>query len=239
MPVTGCTARRRWSGWHFIGAAKHLGLPLDEVGELIGVREGGACAEVKASLRPKIAARLAEAERRTAEVRAFASSLHAALERLDALPDRSGRCDPQRGFLTAPVPVARPTDMVLAPSRQAGEEAEQRKSAAVACSLSGEDMAERASAWHAALDGAERVGIPDGLRLTLPAERAAGITELAVAEQRCCPFFGFRLHLDGPHLHLDVRVPADGAGHGALICLAGMAVIPQSAGGRHRGGRPG
>nr|WP_249924725.1 MerR family transcriptional regulator [Streptomyces californicus] len=27
----------------FIGAAKHLGLPLEEIGELLGVRESGAC----------------------------------------------------------------------------------------------------------------------------------------------------------------------------------------------------
>ncbi|NEE36100.1 MerR family transcriptional regulator, partial [Streptomyces sp. SID7982] len=26
----------------------------------------------------------------------------------------------------------------------------------------------------------------------------------------CCPFFDFRLHLDGPLLHLEVRAPADG-----------------------------
>ncbi|MFJ3967785.1 hypothetical protein ACIPYR_06385 [Streptomyces parvus] len=35
-----------------------------------------------------------------------------------------------------------------------------------------------------------------------------------MAEQTCCPFFGFRLHLDGRYLHLEVRAPADG---GALL----------------------
>ncbi|GAA2253847.1 hypothetical protein GCM10010145_22160 [Streptomyces ruber] len=32
----------------FTGAAKHLGLPLEEVAELLAVRETGACAEVEA-----------------------------------------------------------------------------------------------------------------------------------------------------------------------------------------------
>ncbi|WP_225900821.1 MULTISPECIES: MerR family transcriptional regulator [unclassified Streptomyces] len=50
----------------FIGAAKHLGLPLEEIGELLAVWEAGACADVKADLRPRIAARLGEAEGRLA-----------------------------------------------------------------------------------------------------------------------------------------------------------------------------
>ncbi|MFJ8923786.1 MerR family transcriptional regulator [Streptomyces sp. NPDC102415] len=36
----------------FIGAAKHLGLSLEEIGELLGVWEAGACRDVKADLRP-------------------------------------------------------------------------------------------------------------------------------------------------------------------------------------------
>ncbi|MFB7591408.1 MerR family transcriptional regulator [Streptomyces sp. NPDC056169] len=121
----------------FIGAAKHLGLPLEEIGELLGVWEAGACRDVKADLRPRIAARLAKAESRAAELAAFAPSLRTALEHLDA--------------------------------------------------------------------------VPDGLRLTLPVDRTARVAELAAAEQRCCPFFDFRLHLNGPHLYLEVRAPADGA----------------------------
>ena len=45
----------------------------------------------------------------------------------------------------------------------------------------------------------------------MPAHRAAVIADLAVAEQRCCQFFDFRLHLDGPVLHVEVRAPADAA----------------------------
>lgn len=82
----------------FIGAAKHLGLPLEEIGELLGVRESGACRDVKAGLRPRLAARLAEA--RAAEPAAFTASAHTALE-LDALPDRASPCDPECGFLAA------------------------------------------------------------------------------------------------------------------------------------------
>lgn len=81
----------------------------------------------------------------------------------------------------------------------------------VACSLSGDDQAERTHRWRQLLDGAEREEIPDGMRLRLPADRAAAVTALAVDEQRCCPFFDFRLHLDGPVVNMEVRAPAAGA----------------------------
>ncbi|WP_328548740.1 hypothetical protein [Streptomyces platensis] len=70
---------------------------------------------------------------------------------------------------------------------------------------------ERTAHWREAVDGAVRTTLPEGLRLTLPVERTARVAELAEAEQRCCPFFDFRFHLDGARLHLEVRAPADGA----------------------------
>ncbi|WP_437115401.1 MerR family transcriptional regulator [Streptomyces noursei] len=198
----------------FIAAAKHLGLPLEEIVELLAVWQAGACKEVKADLRPRIAARLSEAELRAAELAAFTASLHTALERLDALPDRAERCDPGCGFL-APAPPAgpQPVDVALSPSRQAAEQdAERWRTAPVACSLTGDGLRERTAQWREAVDGGVRTAIPDGLRLTLPAVRTAAVAALAAAEQQCCPFFDFRLHLDGQALHLEVRAPAEGAG---------------------------
>jgi DNA-binding transcriptional MerR regulator len=171
----------------FINAGKHLGLPLEEIRDLLAVWTTGTCAQVKAGLRPRITARLDQAAQRDSELRTFTATLRSALGYLDALPDRAGRCDHRCGFRTV-APVARkPAD----------------------CSLPGDDMASRAAAWREVLDGAVRADIAGGLRLALPAGRAAAIAELAVAEQRCCPFFDFRLHFGGPVLHLEVRVPAE------------------------------
>lgn len=198
----------------FIGAAKHLGLPLEEIADLLMVWDSGACADVKADLRPRIAARVAEAERRGAELAAFTTSLHTALEHLDALPDRTSRCDPECGFLTPQTqgPVSRPVDVVLSPSQQAVEEAERWRTAPIACSLTADGLGERVVQWRQLVEGARREKIDDGLRLTLPVERAGEVAALAVSEQRCCPFFDFRLHLDGTVVHLEARTPADGAG---------------------------
>ncbi|MFF7494649.1 MULTISPECIES: MerR family transcriptional regulator [Streptomyces] len=212
----------------FIGAAKHLGLALEEIGELVGVWEAGACRDVKADLRPRISARLAEAEARAAELAAFTASLRGALAHLDALPDRAGRCDPECGFLAPGSPTSgsapasggalggQPVDVVLSPGRRAAAaaEAERWRSAPVACSLGGDGLRERTARWREAVAGAARDSVPEGLRLTLPVDRVTRVAELAAAEQQCCPFFDFRLHLDGPHLHLEVRAPADG---GALL----------------------
>ncbi|MEU6764993.1 MerR family transcriptional regulator [Streptomyces sp. NPDC046853] len=179
----------------FIKTAKHLGLALEEIGELLEVWEAGACRDVKADLRPRIAARLTEADARAAELAAFTASLHTALKHLDTLPDRAGPCDPQCGFLAPSAPAP----------------AEVWRTAPVACSLTGDGLRERTAQWREAVDGAARTAVPDGIRLTLPVERTARVAELAAAEQQCCPFFDFRLHLDGPRLHLEVRAPADGA----------------------------
>jgi MerR family copper efflux transcriptional regulator len=197
----------------FIGAAKRLGLPLGEIGELLAVWEAGACRDVKADLRPRIAARLDEAEARTAELTAFTASLRTAVEHLDALPDRTSRCDPGCGLLEPVSPgPAHPVDVGPSPNGQAAEgEAGRWRTTPVACSLTGAGPRERAAQWRASIDGAARTEIPDGLRLSLPAERAATVAGLAAAEQRCCPFFDFRLHLDGRTLHLEVRAPVDGA----------------------------
>jgi MerR family transcriptional regulator, copper efflux regulator len=194
----------------FIGAAKRLGLSLEDIAELLTVWQAGACAQVKADLRPRVVARLAEAEQRAAELAAFSASLHSALEHLDSLPDRATPCDPECGFLSR--------SGLGAPAKQ---EVEFGRRAPVACSLGGEGMAERGARWRSVLRGAARVEVPDGLRLTIPAERFTALAELAAAERECCPFFDFRFHLDGRDLHFEVRAPVEGAGLLAEVFAVG------------------
>lgn len=92
----------------FIGSAKHLGLPLEEIRELLGAWEQGVCAEVRTRLRPLVAARIAEAERRIAELSAFAAHLASVHEDLSG-PAPVSACGPGCGCVSAeprgPVPV--------------------------------------------------------------------------------------------------------------------------------------
>lgn len=184
----------------FIGAAKNLGLSLEEIGELLPVWQDGACVQVKGDLRPRIDARLAQALARRAELGGSIAFLRGALRRLDELPDRSGRCDQECGLP--------PAD--LADHYVPQPDTDRWRGAAVACSLGGADLGERIERWRELLAGGVRRPIEEGVEVTVSADRAADIAALAVAEQRCCPFFDFRLHLDGPVLRLEVRAPADG-----------------------------
>ncbi|OLT32574.1 MerR family transcriptional regulator [Actinomadura sp. CNU-125] len=169
----------------FIGTAKHLGLPLAEIRELLAVWADGSCAQVRSDLRPRVAARLADAERRAAGLHDFAVLLRTALGRLDAMPRRAEPCGDDCTALDEPAPVA--------------------------CALTGDGMAGRVEEWRRAVGDARPERVPGGVRLTLPASRAAEVARLAAAEQECCPFLGFRLHFDGPDVHLDVRAPAHAA----------------------------
>jgi len=193
----------------FITAAKRLGLPLEEIAGLLRVWTDGSCAQVRDSLRPRVAARIAEAEQRASELAAFTAILHRAREGLDLLPDEDGRCGRQCGC-PAGEPIAAVEPMTLHRTRQDAED-EVRRSAPGACSLDGPAMSARIRQWQELLADAEREPIPDGIRLIMPADRAAQAAGLAAAEQRCCPFFDFRFHLTGQRLHLEVRAPAEGA----------------------------
>ena len=195
----------------FIGSAKHLGLSLDEIGELLSVWESGTCAQVKASMRPRITTQLAETESRTAELSAFAETLRDTLAYLDALPDRTERCDPTCAPPAARTPTPPSAALTQTPPPPVRTPSPPPSTPPIACTLTPEQIGDRLTQWREATAGAARHPINDGLRLTLPIERAATLTALAAAEQQCCPFFDFRLHLDGPAVHLDVRAPSDAA----------------------------
>ncbi|MEV4602126.1 MerR family transcriptional regulator [Amycolatopsis sp. NPDC049253] len=74
----------------FIATGKHLGLPLEEIRDLLGVWEDGLCTDVRARPRPMLLARLGDAQQRAAELEAFTDRLREALNEIDG-PPRPGR----------------------------------------------------------------------------------------------------------------------------------------------------
>jgi MerR family copper efflux transcriptional regulator len=183
----------------FIKAGKRLGLSLDEIASVLPLWESGTCAQVKAELRPRVAARLADTSQQSDRMRTFEAFLQAAIAHLDSLPDRTGQCD--------------------AACELPADTSERWRSAPISCTLGAGEMPARLAAWHIVLDGAHRAEIPDGIRLTMPVDRAAAVADLAAAEQQCCPFFDFRLHFDTPDLHLEIRAPQAAAELGALFTV--------------------
>jgi hypothetical protein len=80
--------------------------------------------------------------------------------------------------------------------------------AAAPCSLDETAYGDRIAEWERLLDGAGTRTLPDGGRAArLPADRSAEAARPAVAEQRCCPLFSFRLDFAGDHVELVANVP--------------------------------
>jgi DNA-binding transcriptional MerR regulator len=174
----------------FISLGKRLGLPLDEIRDLLPVWEGGLCADVRTRLRPMLLAHIDDTDRRREELDAFADRLRAALAEIDG-PPRPGRCDPGCGFLRDYEPA--PVELTLQPP--------------IACTLTGTDQRERVRQWRDLLDGADREVMDGGLRWHLPVQLAGQVAELAAAEQQCCTFFDFALYVSVDGLRFEARAP--------------------------------
>lgn len=198
----------------FISSAKLLGLALEEIRDLLDVREEGVCASVRARMLPLVADRIAETDGRIAELRAFCAHLAGVHAELSA-PAPAGACGPECGCTTTGTPAAAgPVPIELSPTRRTPA-AEAWREVPVACTLGGAELDERTEQWRALAGKAERrEEIPDGLRLSFPAgaELAGELAALAAAEQGCCAFFDFTLHLTPTGLQLEVRAPEAAAG---------------------------
>ncbi|QQM45499.1 heavy metal-responsive transcriptional regulator [Streptomyces liliifuscus] len=207
----------------FISSAKLLGLALEEIRELLDVREEGVCAAVRGRMVPLVAGRIAETEGRIADLSAFSAHLAAVHADLSG-PAPEGGCGPDCGCptvpaaagpaTTGPVPVTlsrfRPAAPEPAPEAAPESAAESWREAPVDCTLDGPELEGRKQEWRQLVEQAITLHeIPDGLRLTFPAtvELAGRVAALAAAEQSCCSFFDFTLHLDPAALELTVRTP--------------------------------
>lgn len=200
----------------FISSAKLLGLALEEIRELLDIREEGVCASVRARMQPLIADRIRDTGGRIAELHAFSAHLarvHTALSG----PATEGACGPDCGCTTTGTrSAAGPVPVTLSPSRPTPESEQQAwRDAPIACTLGGVELGERTEQWRALIGKAEgQEETDDGMRLSfLPdAELAGRIALLAAAEQSCCAFFDFTLQLTPDTLQLTVRAPEAAAG---------------------------
>lgn len=189
----------------FINLGKQLGLPLEEIRDLLQVWEDGLCADVRGRLQPMLVARIAEAEQRAVELDAFTHRLRQALTEIDG-PPRLGRCEPGCGFLRHDSPAFVPTE--LHPHRPDARQ----EPALIACTLTGSDQTDRIQYWkRLQAQALRREPLDGGLRIDLPATLAGEVAELAAAEQQCCAFFDFTMHLTGGRFRLEVRAPTEAA----------------------------
>ncbi|KAF0965762.1 MerR family DNA-binding protein [Rhodococcus sp. T7] len=189
----------------FISSAKHLGLPLEEIRDLLEVWERGVCAQVRQRMLPMVTDRIAHADNRIAELSAFAARLAGVREELTGSAP-AGACGPDCGCLTAttatPVPVPLERSRPTRPPEQAW------RNAPVVCTLGSGEYDERARQWRQVLSAATgREEIDGGLRVWFPSDPdlVAEVARLAAAEQSCCTFFDFTMQLTVDRLTVTIR----------------------------------
>ena len=175
----------------FVICAKQLGLHLDEIAELVRLREDGRCPPVRERIAALLADRLGEMRHLVAELRAFVRELDELVAQLEATcPPPT--CGEGCGCPDHPLQID--------PTRP------------VACSLPMGEAEDRRGAWRAAAVAATSI-VPTAegwlLHFHPDPERAGRLAALAVAEQRCCPFFGFRIDVRQDVLELAVTTPPD------------------------------
>jgi DNA-binding transcriptional MerR regulator len=214
----------------FIDRAKQLGLPLEEIRELVAVWDGGLCAHVRDRLARRITAKSGEVRSRIRELIGFAAQLDAARTELSG-PAPDGPCGPgcgcAEGADSSSERVRAPEIVPLMRRRPAGDpsadsalevgpltEIGVEKRIPVACTLDAADLAGRLDAWRDLLtEVTGRELLDGGVRMRFPPNPvlAGRLGELAAREQACCAFFTFALRLDADGLTFDVTAPEDAA----------------------------
>jgi DNA-binding transcriptional MerR regulator len=213
----------------FISSAKLLGLGLEDIGALLEVWDGGACAAVRDQMLPLVEERIVDADRRVAELRAFSASLTRAKTELTK-PAPAGGCGADCGCITTTgdqPAVSNAVPLALSRTRSAVVNTSEPswRDTPIACTLTPDRAGVRTSQWRDLLTQCRtREQVPDGFELTFPhsEQLAAEVAALAAAEQQCCTFFDFALHLSPSALVLTVRAPQSAAA--LLTDLFGAAV---------------
>ena len=182
----------------FITRAKELGCSLDEISALL-VAFDDDCSDVQEPLRRLVDTKIADAQRRVAELVALTAQLQEARHALSA-EAAGGPCGPGCACLAEGGDAPLLTVVPLSGSDPA-----------ITCTLDHRAMADRIGDWQAALDGVERrEGVDGGIRLIFaPGADLGEIVRLARDEWTCCSFFAFAVTVDGRGTALEIRAPAD------------------------------
>jgi hypothetical protein len=156
---------------------------------------------------------ITRAERRAAEIDAFIERLQTASSLIDG-PVPPGRCGPGCGL----VPHRDPEATVPATVRLTTRRRDTAPEPPIACTLTSGAQADRVEEWRQLLCQADaREQVDGGLAFRFSAGMAGRVAELAAAEQQCCTFFEFTLHLAAGELRFEVQAP-----EGAAPLLADM-----------------
>jgi MerR family transcriptional regulator, copper efflux regulator len=194
----------------FVARAKQLGCSLDEITDLVRIWDGEDCGPVQRRFHDLVTAKIRDAEVQEAELRAFTGQLRSAADQLRGEP-LDGPCGPGCACLAAGAPATTPGGTsAVALGRRPGPAA---SDVPIACTLEPGATADRLVEWEAvAAHATSRQVIDGGLRVELGPDVDLGdLGRLIAAEQHCCAFFHFTLHVDAGGTVLEVRAPDSAA----------------------------
>lgn len=186
----------------FVARAKQLGCSLEEIADLVELWAADDCGPVQRRLHDLVTDKIADAQRRRAELIRFTAQLQTAAAHLGGDPV-DGACSDACACL-AESPTSRAAPVVLGA----------RVDAAIACTLPDEAVPGRYEDWQRlAVHVVGRQVLPTGdtgvrlqLDTTVPLDELA---RLVVAEQGCCAFFSFAITVDERGIALEIRCPPD------------------------------
>lgn len=91
----------------------------------------------------------------------------------------------------------------------------------IACTLPADRIPDQLGEWATLRATATAIdAIDGGIRMTLPADRAASASDLAAREQRCCSFLTIDVRAEGDRCVVEISSAHPGAG-AVIAVLAG------------------
>lgn len=185
----------------FVARGKQLGCRLDEIAELLAIRDGEQCGPVQRRFHGLVTDKIRDRYAQIAGELSFAAELQAAARQLDAAP-LDGPCsfacaclqdvaEPESSAVN--LPPGTPLDPLIA------------------CTLPRSAIPDRVAAWQSALSSAHAPTRTSDRRLRIEFDSAITFSELAAlaaAERECCSFFSFALTVDNRGMGLEVEAPA-------------------------------
>jgi DNA-binding transcriptional MerR regulator len=194
------------SRMRFITNAKRLGLPLDDIRDLVGAYEVEDCSTVAHQMVERVAEHLAETQTKIGELVALAGDLQGVAARLSAAPTAGPCGDDCPCGTTAVTQADQRSSVPLVLTARPDDPT------AIACTLDSASVGDRVAEWRAVVAQATRRDpLVDGIALELPAEPTllAEVSRLAAAEADCCAFFDFTVRITNAGVRFEVRGPED------------------------------
>lgn len=184
----------------FIGRAKRMGVPLEQVGELIELWSTGGCRPLQARIRSFLTTKIAEVRLQRSELAEFEEQLQNLFGRLEKTDGSPGLCDLDCACVHLDVGEDANGGCARFPTASRDD---------IACALAQDEQSQRVEQWRNVLAGAAIERTSDGLRIRFPkgAAMAERVARLCESEAGCCSFFEFTMEISVGEVALIVRLP--------------------------------